>query len=194
MAGTHYASNSLPQQNGHPPSNAPSHQQHELQPPPSASPNPTSSKKKKKKAAKRAAQAAFSSASPDDPTGKYAYGVERNGENPAGRDGAGGRGGGSEEYEEEDEDDHSHHHHPHDNPVNSLPANFPYPPGGYPSGAAAAATLNGAMGAAFGGVMSGLDYSASGLSPSAHNDLVQTASELYRESGLLPSSNRVGGR
>jgi len=40
--------------------------------------------------------------------------------------------------------------------------------------------MNGAMGAAFGGVMSGLDYSASGLSPSAHADLVNTATELYR--------------
>lgn len=116
------------------------------------------SKKKKKKAAKRAAQQGQQGGQPN-----LALGGQ------IGFDGAGQEG-----YDGSEDDLPALEH-----PV-SLPANFPYPPGvvgGYPS---AGAVMNGAMGAAFGGVMSGLDYSASGLSPSAHADLVNTATELYR--------------
>ena len=117
------------------------------------------SKKKKKKAAKRAAQQAAGGGQATLPPLGGQIGFD---------------GAGQEGYDDDLDDLPALEH-----PV-SLPANFPYPPGvvgGYPS---AGAVMNGAMGAAFGGVMSGLDYSASGLSPSAHADLVNTATELYR--------------
>jgi hypothetical protein len=134
-------------------------QQQQQQQPPSAN-----AKKNKKKKAKKAAAAAAAGQQP----------------NVAPADG--GDGYDSEGYHYEDDED--------------LPAlenapgitftnDFPYPPAsGYGAGAnaaaAAAAAMNGAMGAAFGGMLNGLDYPASGLSPSAHADLVNTATELYR--------------
>lgn len=131
-------------------------QQQQQQQQPATTTTTNSSKKAKKKKAKRAAQAAAASA----------------GGGLDGQDNPLVGGGPSQDDFYDDEDDLPEL----ETPVSVLPASsFPYPPGGYPTSG-----LDGAMGAAFGGVVSGLDYSASGLSPSAHADLVNTATELYR--------------
>ncbi|CED85607.1 Stress response protein NST1 [Phaffia rhodozyma] len=140
----------------------------------------SSTKKKKKKAAKKAAQAA-AAASTQQPLHPNAHlQIYPDGRlSPPGVDHL-------DEYSDEEYD--HHHHHPEDyededefaplDPHHPGSAGFPYPPAtGFTK------TANGAiaaMGAAFGGMMSGLDYPASGLSPSAHADLVNTATELYR--------------
>lgn len=129
-------------------------------------------KKKKKKAAKKAAAAA---------AGNGGSGL------------VGGHPGGAGDGDGYDSEGYPHEHYDDDDdlpPLDNTPGitftnDFPYPPAsGYGSGAnaaaAAAAAMNGAMGAAFGGMLNGLDYPASGLSPSAHADLVNTATELYR--------------
>lgn len=193
MAGTH------PHQNGHLPVSQPlsisTHTPSLDGSIAAAASNAASSKKKKKKAAKRAAAAAAEGSHPLPPPGSFpasyppsahdATSYDSLGTNAHSLAGVHAIEGGLDEYDE-DEDL------PQLETPTSLPANFPYPPGGYPTGVAAAATLNGAFGSV-GGVMSGLDYSASGLSPSAHNDLVQTASELYRESVWRRLIRRVSG-
>lgn len=131
--------------------------------PPSLSAN---TKKNKKKKAKKAAAAAAAGQQPGGLVG-----------------GDGADGYDSDGYAQYDDDEDLP-------PLENTPGitftnDFPYPPAsGYGAGAnaaaAAAAAMNGAMGAAFGGMLNGLDYPASGLSPSAHADLVNTATELYR--------------